>query len=418
MNQLETGYVSKGKKIIEEGPGFASGMEDLFKYININTVTAGIISTIFGCTGPALIVMNAADSGNLTALQTVSWLFGIYFFGGLIGVIMSLYYKMPICGAYSIPAAVMLISSLPLFSFHQAIGAYFFAGIVVLLLGISGLIGKAMRWLPTPIVMAMIAGAMIRFGTGIITSVQDAPLIAGIGLLAYLFTSRITKKISPVVGALIAGLLAAIFIGGFDFQDIKIQWMMPTVFKPEFNMGAILSIGIPLAALVVGAENAQAIGVLMAEGYKPPINMITIISGIGGMVTSLFGAHNANIAGPMTAICSSSEAGLDKNERYAAGVVNGITFGAFGLFASVTVPFVRAMPPQLVSLLAGLAMVGVLISSFDMAFSAKKFKTGAFFGLVIAMSGITIFKVSAPFWALIGGVIVSMIVEPKDFDES
>jgi hypothetical protein len=97
MNQLETGYVSKGKKIIEEGPGFASGMEDLFKYININTVTAGIISTIFGCTGPALIVMNAADSGNLTALQTVSWLFGIYFFGGLIGVIMSLYYKMPIC---------------------------------------------------------------------------------------------------------------------------------------------------------------------------------------------------------------------------------------------------------------------------------------------------------------------------------
>lgn len=34
------------------------------------------------------------------------------------------------------------------------------------------------------------------------------------------------------------------------------------------------------------------------------------------------------------------------------------------------------------------------------------------------MSGITIFKVSAPFWALIGGVIVSMIVEPKDFDES
>lgn len=417
MSNLETGYVSEKKTLIEKGPGFASGIGTLSKYTNINTITAGIISTIFGCTGPALIVMNAADSGKLSAIQTVSWLFGIYFFGGLIGVIMSLYYKIPISGAYSIPAAVMLISTLPLFSFNQAIGAYLFAGVAVLLLGISGLIGKVMHWLPTPIVMAMIAGAMIRFGTGIITSVQDAPLIAGIGLLAYLFTSRITKKVSPVVGALIAGLAAAFFIGGFDFQDIKIQWMMPTVFKPEFNMGAILSIGIPLAALVVGAENAQAIGVLMAEGYKPPINMITIISGIGGMVTSLFGAHNANIAGPMTAICSSSEAGADKNGRYAASVINGITFAAFGLFASVTVPFVKAMPPQLVSLLAGLAMIGVLISSFGMAFSAKKFKTGAFFALVIAMSGITVFKVSAPFWGLIGGVIVSIIVEPKDFNE-
>lgn len=348
------------------------------KYININTVTAGIISTIFGCTGPALIVMNAAESGNLTALQTVSWLFGIYFFGGLIGVVMSLYYKMPISGAYSIPAAVMLISALPLFPFNQAIGAYFFAGVAVLLLGISGLIGKVMHWLPTPIVMAMIAGAMIRFGTGIITSVQEAPLIAGVGFLAYLFTSRITKKVSPVVGALIAGLAAAFFIGGFNFQDIKIQWMLPTVFMPEFSIDAILSIGVSLAALVVGAENAQAIGVLMAEGYKPPINAMTIVSGIGGMLASLFGAHNANIAGPMTAICSSSEAGTDKNGRYAASVINGITFGIFGLFASVTVPFVKAMPSQLVSLLAGLAMVGVLISSFDLAFSTKKFKTGAF----------------------------------------
>ena len=36
----------------------------------------------------------------------------------------------------------------------------------------------------------------------------------------------------------------------------------------------------------------------------------------------LVGAHNANIAGPMTAICSSSEAG-PKEGRYVASVVNG-----------------------------------------------------------------------------------------------
>jgi hypothetical protein len=39
-------------------------------------------------------------------------------------------------------------------------------GVLVLLLGLSGVIGRVMRWLPMPIVMAMIAGALIRFGTG------------------------------------------------------------------------------------------------------------------------------------------------------------------------------------------------------------------------------------------------------------
>ncbi|WP_406676593.1 benzoate/H(+) symporter BenE family transporter [Moorella sp. ACPs] len=404
--------------LVEHGPGYASGFGDLPRNLNVNTITAGIIATVFGCTGPALIVMNAAATGKLTQAQTISWLFSIYFFGGLLGILLAGYYKQPISGAWSIPGAVMLASAIPLFPFNQVVGAYFIAGVLVLLLGISGLIGKVMRWLPGPIVMAMIAGAMIRFGTGIVTSVQKAPLIAGIGLLVYLLMSRLTKKVSPVLGALVAGVIAALFFGGFKFSAVNVQWIAPQVFWPEFSLGSFLSIGIPLAALVVGAENAQAIGVLMAEGYKPPINMMTIVSGIGGIVTSFFGGHNANIAGPMTAICASSEAGEDKNGRYAASIVNGVTFGAFGLVASVAVPFVKALPADLVSLLAGLAMIGVLVSSFEMAFASKKFKVGAFFALVIAMSGITVLKISAPFWALVGGVVVSLLVEPKDFESN
>lgn len=402
--------------LVERGPGYASGFGDLTRKLNINTITAGIVASVFGCSGPALVVMNAAANGNLTQAQTISWLFAIYFFGGLLGVLLAGYYKQPISGAFSIPGAVMLASALPLFPFNEVVGAYFVAGVVVLLLGVSGLIGKVMRWLPGPIVMAMIAGAMIRFGTGIVTSVQNAPLIAGIGLIVYLIMSRLTKKVSPVLGALIAGVIAALFFGGFKFSAVDVEWIAPQVFRPEFSLGSILSIGIPLAALVIGAENAQAIGVLMAEGYKPPINMMTIASGIGGIVTSLFGGHNANIAGPMTAICSSSEAGHDKEGRYVASIVNGITFAAFGLLASVAVPFVQALPSELVSLLAGLAMIGVLIGSFEMAFAPKRFRIGAFFALVIAMSGITILKISSPFWALVGGVIISLLVEPKDFD--
>ena len=407
--------VNKKKGLYEKGFGFASGWADFFKHMNSYTITAGIVATVFGCTGPALIVLNAAQTGKLTEIQAISWLFSIYFFGGLLGILLASYYKQPINGAWSIPGAVMLIDALKTNSINEAAGAYFIAGVIVLVLGLTGLIGKVMRWLPVPIVMAMIAGAMIRFGTGIITNTGTAPLIGLATLAGYFIAPKISKKLPPILTALLIGVIAAAVTGKLNFAGVSFNLVGPQLIMPSFNFGTMLSIAIPLAVLVMGAENAQAYGVLVSQGYKPPINAMTIISGIGGMVTSFFGGHNANIAGPMTAICSSEEAGPNKDGRYVASIINGITFGAFGLFASIAVAFVKGLPAGLVSIVAGLAMIGVLISSFEYAFTTKKFRVGVFFALVIAMSGISIFKISAPFWALLGGVLISLIAEPKDF---
>ncbi|MCG8564370.1 MAG: benzoate/H(+) symporter BenE family transporter, partial [Desulfobacterales bacterium] len=191
--------------------------------------------------------------------------------------------------------------------------------------------------------------------------------------------------------------------------------VLPSFYAPEFTLDAFFSISVPVAILVIGAENAQATGVLLTEGYKPPINFMTIISGIGGIMTSFFGGHNANIAGPMTAICASEAAGENKDGRYAATVINGILFAGFGVIASIAVTFIQGVPKPLIGMVAGLAMIGVLTQAFEQAFAKGKFKVGAFFALVIAMSGISVAKISAPFWALVVGVIISLIIEPQDF---
>lgn len=311
----------------------------------------------------------------------------------------------------------MLISSLKEYGFQDASGAYLVAGIIVLVLGLSGLIGKVMKWLPVPIVMAMIAGAMVRFGTGIITSAQAAPAIGIATLVGYFAAPKISKKIPPILLSLISGMTAATVTGQLNFANVKYAMVAPSLVMPTFDIGAMISIAIPLAVLVMGAENAQAYGVLLSQGYKPPINAMTVISGLGGIVTAFFGGHNANIAGPMTAICSSDEAGEDKEKRYGATIVNGVLFGGFGLIASIAVAFVAGLPKHLIGIIAGLAMIGVLISSFEYAFATKKFRTGAFFALMIAISGVAFFKIASPFWALIGGVVASLIVEPKDFKE-
>ncbi|MDA0191669.1 MAG: benzoate/H(+) symporter BenE family transporter, partial [Proteobacteria bacterium] len=329
--------------IIERGPGFREGLRDLPAAINLNSVSAGTVAAIFGCSGPALIVIGAAAAGKLTSGQTVAWLLAIYGLGGLISLLLALRYKMPINGAYSIPGAAIMTAAFASFSFPEIVGAFIMSGAIVLLLGVTGVIGRIMHWLPMPIVMAMIVGAMIRFGVGAVDSVKAAPIIAGSAALAFFLTMRFIKTFPPVLAALIVGLFAAAATGSIQAATVDIAFVAPEFTVPVFTMAAFFGVAVPLAALVIGAENAQATGVLMAEGYKPPVNAMTIVSGIGGILAGCMGGHNANIAGPMTAICSSEQAGEDRSKRYGATVVNGLLFGAFGLLAGVAVPFVLAL---------------------------------------------------------------------------
>ncbi len=53
---------------------------------------------------------------------TTSWIFGIYAFGGLISLVLGLYYKIPVTGAWSIPGAVLVVGALGSFEFAELVG--------------------------------------------------------------------------------------------------------------------------------------------------------------------------------------------------------------------------------------------------------------------------------------------------------
>lgn len=308
----------------------------------------------------------------------------------------------------------MVVGALTHFTMREAIGAYLVAHILIILLGASGLIDKVMRWIPIPIVMGMIVGVMIRFATDMITSLTVSPILAGSAILVYLLSTRFLKKFPPVLSALLVTVLLAIFMNEFQFQNAQSLFILPKFFIPTFSLDAVLSIGVPLALLIICTENAQASGVLMAQGYKPPNNAMAINGSIVGLIAAFFGGHAINIAGPMTAICSAEEVGT-KESRYAAAVVSGGLFSIFGLFAAAVVPLVIAMPGVIVSVIAGLAMLGVLINSLKTAFSASTFQMGAFFALIIGMSDVSFFNISAPLWAIVGSLFVSFLVEREHF---
>ncbi|WP_104003839.1 benzoate/H(+) symporter BenE family transporter [Marinobacterium lutimaris] len=387
----------------------ASGLRQA---INLKSVSTGVVAALFGCSGPALIVIRAAEAGQLSSGQTVAWLFAIYFLGGLVSIGMALRYRQPICGAYSIPGAAILIAALGGLQFSEAVGAFIMSGAIVFILGVTGVIAKLMRWLPMPIVMAMIAGALIRFGIGAAEAIGADPIMAGAAALVFFLVARFVKAVPPVLAAGVVGFAVAMAMGLVKPAEVNIDFVMPVFTAPSFTLDAFFAISVPLAALVIGAENAQATGVLMAEGYKPPVNAMTITSGIGGMIAGALGGHNANIAGPMTAICSSPQAGDDPALRYGSTLVNGVLFCLFGLFAGGAVPFILALPKSLIVVVAGLAMIGVLLAAFQQAFNKSLgYQIGAFVALVVAMSKLSLLGISAPFWALVAGVVVSTLLK-------
>ena len=404
------------RHLLERGPGYLSGLRELPKRLNVATVGAAVVAAVFGCTGPALIIINGATEAGLSAQLISSWIFGVYVVGGSISLVLGLYYKMPVTGAWSIPGAVLVVAALQQFPFAEMVGAFLVAGALVLALGLTGLIRRVAAWLPFPIVMAMIAGALVRFATGVVDAAAAAPVIVGAAVAGYLLLSRYVKAVPGAVGALVVGVAAVAVVGDFGaLEGGDLGLTPPVLVAPVFDLGAVLAVGVPLAVLVIGAENAQAIGVLIAQRYRPPVNAMTVVSGIGGLLAPLFGGHNANIAGPMTAICASEQAGEAREGRYAATVLNGMLFIGFGVLAGAAVALVTALPAELVAAVAGLAMIGVLLTAFRGAFGEGHYQIGALVALVIAISEVSLLGVSSPFWALVGGVVASAVLEPRDF---
>lgn len=384
----------------------------LLKDASPENISAGMLAALFGWVGSTLVIVDAGQRAGLSEQAIVSWVAGVWFFGGLMGVVTALWTRMPIGGAWSIQAAVLVGTTLESFTMPQAVGAYCASGVLVLLLGALGVLHRVTRLLPMPIVMAMVAGALMRYATGVFTGMVDMPMVVVPVVLAYFVARRVSARISPVLPAVLVGCVATWLTGTELTVNAPMIFIAPTLYTPEFSVGALVAIALPMAILVVGGDNAQAIGVLMSEGYTPPVNRLAVLSGAASVLGSFFGAHNVNVAGPITAICCSDTAGADKAKRYVSAVVAGVLCLLFGLFFSYAMHLIKLAPAPMVTTIAGLAMFGVVLQALQMAFNVKaRFQSGAFVAFAIAMSGVSVGGISAPFWSLVGGVLVTAITE-------
>jgi benzoate membrane transport protein len=264
--------------------------------------------------------------------------------------------------------------------------------------------------------MGMVSGVLLPFGTDLFHSITASPLVNGIPLVVFLvlsFFRGVAKKFPPILGAIIASVVLLKFSDLIHVNDVAFAIATPQFFAPSFDVSTMGELVIPLVLTVVAIQNAQGIAVLNGAGYKAPVSTMTSWSGIGSIVNAIFGAHSACIAGPMTAILASKDSGQAR-ARYVSAITLGVLSCVFGLLAPMAASIPHMIPISTIQMLGGLAMLSVLTDSLQMSFSSK-FKMGALFSFLITMSGVSILHIGAPFWGLIGGTVVSLVLDKQDF---
>lgn len=380
-----------------------------------NTVNA-IVAFAFSISGPVAIILAVGSRGGLSEAQIASWIFGAFFLNGLLSIAFCFWYRQPLVFFWTIPGTVLLGPALARASFAEIVGAFVVTGALMLALGLSGVVRRAMDAVPMPIVMGMVAGVFLPFGLDWIKAFETDLAVALSMTVSFLLFSAlpgVANRLPPLIVAMAVGsvAIAATHTGSLPTIDTNAVIAAPIFVMPVFSLATLIELVVPLAITVLVVQNGQGIAVLRASGHNPPVNAIAAACGAWSILVGLVGTVSTCLTGPTNAIIAT---GRDKRSHYTAGILVGAFAIVFGLLSPFFTKLLLATPPAFIATLAGLAMLRVLQSAFATAFRGA-FGIGALVAFLVTVSGISIAGIGAPFWGLVFGVVVSRIMERADF---
>ena len=324
-------------------------------------------------------------------------------------------YRQPLAFFWTIPGTVLVGPALGHLSFAEVIGAYYATGLLMLVLGATGWVRRAMQAVPMPIVMGMVAGVFLRFGLDLVRALHADLGIAGPMVAAWLGLSlapALGRRLPPLIGALIVGGLAIVVLGRVDPALLgAVEFARPVLQAPAWSAAAMVELVVPLAITVLVVQNGQGFAVLKTAGHEPPVDAITVACGAGALASAVVGAVSTCLTGPTNAILTASG---ERERQYTAGLVTGALAVVFGLMAPAFTRLALAAPKAFIMTLAGLAMLRVLQTAFVASFK-DRFTLGALVAFLVTVADLGLFNIGAAFWGLVAGLIVSWALERADF---
>ena len=137
------------------------------------------------------------------------------------------------------------------------------------------------------------------------------------------------------------------------------------------------------------------------------------MTGLVSLLSAPFGAHTSNMAAISAAICTGHDAHPDAAKRWQTGPWYAACYVVFAVFGASLVALFAVLPPALITLIAGLALIAPFANALTLAMKSEEQKLGAVVTFAVTASGIVVAGIGSAFWALLVGLAVVALDEAK-----
>ncbi len=364
---------------------------------------AGFLAVLISYAGPLVIFIQAAQVGNISNAELTSWIWAISLGAGVSGLWLSWWLKQPIITAWSAPGTALLLTLFPGVGMPEVVGAYLTAAAIVIAIGVSGWFEKIVNFIPKGIAAGMMAGILLQFGLQAFHASMDLPSVVFAMLAAYLISKRLWPRYAIVLVAL-TGFAVAFAMGTTNLQALGLTIATPVFVAPRFDVGVFFSFTVPLVLVSLTGQYLPGMAVLQLAGYQTPSRAVVTGTGLASLLTACFGGITIVLAAITAALCTGKDAHPEPGKRYIAGIANGVFYLIGSAFAGSIVQVFTAFPSALIAALAGLALIGAIVSNIRILVAEDAYVEPSVIAFLATASGMSLFGLGSAFWGVVFGM--------------
>lgn len=367
-----------------------------------SAVSAAAVATVIGFGGTVALVVQAGQAFGASSVQIVSMVTALCLGIGVPGALLSWRLRMPVVLAWSTPGAALLAASTLGLGWANAVGAFVVAGLLMVLTGLLPALGRLAQRIPASVASAMLAGVLLPFVLRLFAAIPDEMALA-VGMLAIFIVARCLWPAWALPAVLAVAVVVLALRGQIGLPQGTGLFGTLAPVMPAFDWKVAVSLGLPLFLVTLASQNLPGLVVLRAAGYEPPANRLILATGLASVIAAPFGAHGVNLAAITAAICTGPEAHPDPEKRWVVGVIYGGFYVVVALFAAPLAGLFIAMPPAVLAIITGLALVAPLTGALATMLAKTEEREAAVLTFAATGSGLALFGIGSAFWGLVVG---------------
>jgi benzoate membrane transport protein len=374
------------------------------KTIPVSAWTAAFVASIVGYAGTAALLVQAMNALGARPEAIGSALTALCIGIAVTGALLSFRLRIPVILAWSTPGAALLASAPAGLEWNVAIGIFVSASAMMIALALIPALSRLAERFPPAIASGVLAGVLLPFCLKLFEIASMQPMLVAI-LLAVFVVARQRVRTLALLLVLMAGVGVALIRNELDSFEVNMIFGMLRLTTPAFDLGAVLSVGIPLFLVTLVSQNLPGLAVLRNGDFDAKPATLFLGTGLASLASAFFGGHGINLAAITAAICTSEEAHPDRSKRWIVAVVYAGFYLLMALFSPILIQLFLTLPREVIAVLTGLALVPALSGALETLLMSKTDREAGVLAFLATGSGLSLFGLGAAFWGLAVGLL-------------